>query len=329
MMFVSAPAAPLAVDFLPENIGERHVEASKNVFDAAQCGGLLPVDQPVKSGFGNAQLPGEARITLRGALDFQKFGKRPVKAGHCPTLANFSFRMRMMFFCAWRIFLAVRGTGNSSVQMAARLRKKLLFVDDDPEMHSGMRFILDTEYDLTCVFSGEEAVAAAASEVFPVVLLDLQMKGLSGLETLKLLLKAENEPQKVIILTGHDTKESAIKALNLGAFRYLLKPFQKDELQDTLQAAFERYRFERDVLVRPKQISSDYLKELGLSRRSVEIALLAAQGESNREIATQLEITERTVEKQMQGIFFVLNVSSRAKLIVTMHGLNADRQIAL
>ncbi|MBE2204083.1 MAG: response regulator transcription factor [Chthoniobacterales bacterium] len=213
--------------------------------------------------------------------------------------------------------------------MAGRLKKKLLFVDDDLEMHSGMRFILDTDYDLTCVFSGEEAVAASASEIFPVVLLDLQMNGLSGLETLKLLLKAENDPQKVIILTGNDTKESAIKALNLGAFRYLLKPFQKDELHDTLHAAFKRYRFERDVLLRPKQISSDYLKELGLGKRSAEIALLAAQGESNREIANQLKITERTVEKQMQGIFSVLNVSSRAKLIVTMHGLNADRQIAL
>jgi len=218
-----------------------------------------------------------------------------------------------------QFFLARSNNSKSSVQMTERLRKKLLFVDDDPEMHAGMRFLLDEDYDLTCVFSGEDAVAAASSTIFPAVLLDLQMKGLSGLETLKILLKTDNEPQKVIILTGHDTKESAIQALNLGAFRYLLKPFQRDELHDALDAAFERYRFERDVIVRPQQISSDYLMELGLGKRSTEIALLVVQGESNREIATQLKITERTVEKQMQRIFSLLNVSSRAKLAVKIN----------
>jgi len=182
-----------------------------------------------------------------------------------------------------------------------------------------MRFILEASYDLTCVLSGEEAVDVAAKGKYPVVILDLQMQGLSGLETLQLLLKAENEPQKIIILTGHDTKESAIKALNLGAFRYLIKPFQKDELHDALQAAFERYRFERDILVRPKQISTDYLNELGLSKRRAEIALLVVQGESNREIASQLKITERTVEKQLQRIFSLLSVSSRAKLIAKIN----------
>jgi len=218
-------------------------------------------------------------------------------------------------------------SGISSVGMSDRFREKLLFVDDDPEMHAGMRFVLGDDHDLTCVFSGEEAIAIAAKEKFPVVILDLQMRGLSGLETLKLLLKAENEPQKVIILTGHDTKESAIQALNLGAFRYLLKPFQREELHDTLQVAFERYRFERDVLVRPRQISSDYLKELGLSKRRAEIALLVVQGENNREIASQLKITERTVEKQMQQIFSLLNVSSRAKLIAAINkmGLSGSR----
>ena len=200
------------------------------------------------------------------------------------------------------------------VGMPDRLRRKLLFVDDDPEMHRGMRFILEDDYNLTCVSSGEEAVAATASEIFPVVILDLQMEGLSGLETLKLLLKAKNELQKVIILTGNDTKESAIEALNLGAFRYLLKPFQKDELQGILHLAFERYRFERDVIVRPKQISLEHLRIHGLSGRQSEIVLLSIQGENNQEIGLRLDISERTVEKHMQRIFSVLQVSTRAKL---------------
>ena len=86
-----------------------------------------------------------------------------------------------------------------------------------------------------------------------------------------------------------------------------------------LDAAFERYRFERNVLFRPKQISSDYLNEFGLTKRRAEVALLVVQGESNREIASQLKITERTVEKQLQWIFSLLNVSSRAKLIAKIN----------
>lgn len=100
--------------------------------------------------------------------------------------------------------------------MLNQLQRKLLFVDDDPEMHAAMRLILDDTHELTCVFSGDEAVALVSSEIFPVVLLDLQMQGLSGLETLSRL-KEKDEQQKVIILTGFDTKENAIEALNLGA----------------------------------------------------------------------------------------------------------------
>jgi len=217
------------------------------------------------------------------------------------------------------IFLVLRERGKSSVGMSDRLRRKLLFVDDDPEMHSGIRFILGNDYELTCVFSGEEAVAATVSTTFPVVLLDLQMQGLSGLETLKLLLKTKNESQKVIILTGNDTKESAIEALNLGAFRYLLKPVQHEMLHDALRSAFERYGYETETIVQPKQVSLDLLKLHGLSSRQCEIALLSIRGEKNQEIASRLNISERTVEKQMQRIFSVLQVSSRAKLTVKIH----------
>jgi len=206
--------------------------------------------------------------------------------------------------------------------MTRSFGRRLLLVDDDPEMHAGMRFSLGDSFDVTCVFSGEEALSSAAKETFPVVILDLQMEGLSGLETLKLLLKAENEPQKVIILTGHDTKENAIEALNLGAFRYLLKPFQKDELHGVLRQAFERYRYEREVLTFPKLASSECLQDHGLSKRQAEIALLSVQGERNRGIADRLKISERTVEKHLQTIFSVLHVPSRARLVAKIHKMD-------
>lgn len=198
--------------------------------------------------------------------------------------------------------------------MAVSPRKKLLLVDDDPQMHVGMRFILGDDYELTCVFSGEEAVASASSEIFPAVILDLQMRGLSGLETMKLLLKEENAPPKVIILTGHDTKESAIAALNLGAFRYLVKPFRRDELQENLDAAYERYNIEVAIRSRSATGFEEDFSKYGLSKRQHEIAKLVVQGDTNRGIAERLKISPRTVEKHMQRVFSALNVSSRAKL---------------
>lgn len=206
--------------------------------------------------------------------------------------------------------------------MANRLRKKLLFVDDDREMHAAMRLILDDTHDLTCVSSGEEAVDIVSVEIFPVVLLDLQMPGLSGLETLKLL-KKNDEQQKVIILTGFDTKENAIEALNLGAFRFLIKPFENADLKEVLTEAFRRYGKE---LRRPAAIHSP--KELllcGLSRRQSEIAFRAVQGETNQEIANRLEISQRTVEKHMEMILEILGVESRVNLAGKINKLLARK----
>ncbi len=178
-------------------------------------------------------------------------------------------------------------------------------------MHDGMRFILGDDYDLTCVFSGEDAIVLCALENFPVVILDLLMPGLSGVETLQYL-QDKNELQKVIILTGQATKDVAIDALNHGAFRFLIKPLDNVALRGNLEDAFARYR--RDSNVRGKKVSLREMLRKGLSQRQSEIALLVIQGESNQEIGNQLGISLRTVEKHLQMIFSVLNVNSRAKL---------------
>lgn len=196
--------------------------------------------------------------------------------------------------------------------MPNRLRRKLLFVDDDSEMHFFMSFALEGTCALKSVFSGKEALKAVAQEEFPVVILDLQMEGMSGLETLARL-QEKNDRQKIIILTGHDTKESAIAALNLGAFHYLIKPFQNGDLLDVLERAFERY--EKETPLFPGRLSSHRLQTYGLSERQSQIAFHAIRGETNPEIAERLRISHRTVEKHMEQIFSVLKVASRAKLV--------------
>ncbi len=118
--------------------------------------------------------------------------------------------------------------------------RKLLVVDDEPLVRQTLSLCLRDEYDVTAVASGEEALAAVAAESYPVVLLDLCMDGLSGIETLKQLKKIR-EVQKVIILTAHESTESAIAAVNYGAFNYLLKPFERKHLKAVISRGFANY----------------------------------------------------------------------------------------
>ncbi len=124
--------------------------------------------------------------------------------------------------------------------IAERQHRKLLVVDDEPLVRETLSYCLEDEYDVVAVASGEEAIEASKKEAFPVVILDLCMEGISGIETLKRLKKI-HETQNVIILTAYESTESAISALNLGAFNYLTKPFERKHLKEVISHGFEAY----------------------------------------------------------------------------------------
>ncbi len=107
-------------------------------------------------------------------------------------------------------------------------------------MRETLNLCFRSQYEVTAVSSGEEAIEASKRESFPVVLLDLRMDGLSGIETLRRL-RQLGQPQNVIILTAYESMESAISALNLGAFKYVTKPFQPDRLREIVSRGFEDY----------------------------------------------------------------------------------------
>lgn len=113
-------------------------------------------------------------------------------------------------------------------------------VDDEPLVRQTLDFCLRDDYQVHAVASGEEAIAAVKKEPFPVVILDLCMKGLSGLETLKKLKEIRAE-QNVIILTAYQTLENAVSALNLGAFCYLTKPFEQVRLREAVAQGFDAF----------------------------------------------------------------------------------------
>jgi len=118
--------------------------------------------------------------------------------------------------------------------------RRLLVVDDDPVVRKTLTLCLRDDYDVTAVESGESAIEAFKIQSFPVVVLDLRMEGISGIETLKRL-RTRHEPPSVIILTAHGSMESAISAVNLGAFNYLTKPFDRTHLLQIVEQGYEAY----------------------------------------------------------------------------------------
>lgn len=131
--------------------------------------------------------------------------------------------------------------------------QKVLVVDDDPAIRRTLTMCLQDSYDITAVSSGEKALEACASEDFSVVVLDLRMEGISGIETLREL-KVRDESPSVIILTAYESKDTAISAINYGAFNYLTKPFDRSHLKQVVAegcAAYER-QHQRDRQMRDK-----------------------------------------------------------------------------
>lgn len=129
--------------------------------------------------------------------------------------------------------------------MTIECPRKVLVVDDEPLIRETLSMLLRDEYEVTAVASGHEAIEASRRETFPVVILDLCMEGLSGIETLQRL-REIRELQNIIILTAYESMESAITALNLGAFNYLTKPFKRTHLKEVISRGFDVY--ERQTL---------------------------------------------------------------------------------
>ncbi|MFP4351517.1 MAG: response regulator [Puniceicoccaceae bacterium] len=121
---------------------------------------------------------------------------------------------------------------------------RILVVDDEPLMRDTLELGLGGTFEVSKVASGGEALALARETSFPVVVLDLRMEGMDGIETLKELRKVDPN-QKVILLTAHQSVETAIDAVNLGAFNYLTKPCDLGYLRKLVQSGFRLYEEEK------------------------------------------------------------------------------------
>lgn len=116
----------------------------------------------------------------------------------------------------------------------------VLLVDDEERFRQNLKKMLTAHgLTVTAVGSGEEALAALANQPYDVMLLDMRMPGLSGLETLAAL-KQDYPETEVIVLTGHASVDTAAEIIRLGGFEFLLKPCPLEEILAKIESAYER-----------------------------------------------------------------------------------------
>lgn len=200
----------------------------------------------------------------------------------------------------------------------------ILVIDDHPLMRKGILQLIAMESTLRLVGEagdGRRGLELAQQLRPDLILLDLNMQGLSGLDTLKAL-KATDLDARVIILTVSDSEEDVVAALRFGADGYLLKDMEPEDILRCLHAAAQgRIALgERvaatlaDALRRDSQPKS--LDSARLTEREREILELIATGYSNKVIARKLKITEGTVKVHVKHLLHKLDLTSRVEAAV-------------
>jgi DNA-binding NtrC family response regulator len=131
-------------------------------------------------------------------------------------------------------------------EAARALRPVILVVDDDPGLRESFRLILEDDYDLVDAADGRRALDIVQSRQVDLVLLDIRLPEMDGIEVLERI-KAIDESVAVILVTAVRTVKTAVAAMKLGAFDYVTKPFEEDELLSLVRRALERRSLEREV----------------------------------------------------------------------------------
>jgi DNA-binding NarL/FixJ family response regulator len=196
---------------------------------------------------------------------------------------------------------------------------RILIVDDHPIMRDGLTGVLEDEPDFAivgAVGSGEQAVAQAAQTAPDVVLLDLEMPGMDGLETIPALLHAA-PGTRILVFTAYDTEERVRAALRAGAVGYLLKGVSVVEIVRAIRVVEAGgMHLQTDMARRLlRDGSAPKSAQGGLSAREREVLSLVARGHANKQIAHALGVTERTVKFHLTSIFNKLGADNRAQAV--------------
>ncbi|QBH97965.1 two-component system response regulator NarL [Limnobaculum zhutongyuii] len=203
--------------------------------------------------------------------------------------------------------------------MTVQEQCNILIVDDHPLMRRGVRQLLELEPSLNIVAeasNGNEAVTYACQLLPDLILLDLNMKGLSGLDTLKAL-RNEGIAARIIVLTVSDSRSDIYALIDAGADGYLLKDSEPELLlKKILQAANGENVFS-DIILEYLETRDDQSDPFeSLTERELDVLQEVARGMSNKQIASHLHISEETVKVHIRNMLRKLNVRSRVAATV-------------
>ncbi len=194
-----------------------------------------------------------------------------------------------------------------------------MLVDDHPLMRRGINQLLSFEEQFEVVAeasNGTEAVAKAHENELDLILLDLNMKGMSGLDTLKAL-RADGCEASIVILTVSDSPADIEAIVKAGADGYLLKDTEPDELVELLEKAHLGDKAYSSVVAKyllKREENTDVFDEL--TERERQILQEVARGFRNKQIADRLFISESTVKVHMKSLLKKLKVPSRTAATV-------------
>ncbi|MCP9280679.1 DNA-binding response regulator [Bacillus wiedmannii] len=203
------------------------------------------------------------------------------------------------------------------------MKYNVLIVDDHFVVREGLKLILETSDSFQIIgeaANGEEALSFIEKKEPDVILMDLNMPKMSGLETIEALNKKQNHTP-IIILTTYNEDELMLKGIELGAKGYLLKDTDRENLFRTLEAAIrgeillQPNIMEKIVNYKRKEVYADKVEENNLTEKELFVLKAIARGNKNKEIAFDMGIAERTVKAYLTNIYNKLGVNSRSEAV--------------
>jgi DNA-binding NarL/FixJ family response regulator len=201
---------------------------------------------------------------------------------------------------------------------------KVLIVDDHNLVREGLKAVFDQGDEVQVVGeagSGDEALELVDKLKPDVVLMDISMPGMNGIQATKLI-REKNPDAKIVMLTMLDQEGYVYEAVKAGATGYMLKNTSSDDLVHAIQTVYEGKALlhpdaTAQLLKEFVSLADNKAKDYGLSSREMEVLGLLSQGNTNKEIAKALWISEQTVKTHVAHIFDKLGTSDRTETVAT------------
>ncbi len=205
---------------------------------------------------------------------------------------------------------------------------RVLLVDDHPIVREGLRSLLEAQEGIEVVAEatdGREGMHRALDMLPDIVLMDIRMPEMDGVEATRQI-KVRAPDVKVIVLTSYDDDQQVFEAIRAGASGYVLKDVHPDKLLTAIQAVADGYSLMSPPIARKVQAEFQRVTRpsggaageevISLTPRESEVLGLIARGHNNREIATALSISEKTVKTHVSNIFAKLQITDRSQAVL-------------